>query len=176
MLKLKQICANAGPLTVVRRDSIDRAHEGKDNMKRTIFVASVLALGVTAAIAQGNVVEQRQGLMKEMGAQTRPLGGMLRGQEPFDLAKAQASLKVLAANAEKAVPLFPESSKGAEKTDALPAIWENKAKFDSLMTKLGTDAQTAIASIKDEASFKAELPKVLQNCGACHNDFRKKSS
>ncbi len=145
-------------------------------MKRTIFVASLLALGVTAAIAQSNVVEQRQGLMKEMGAQTRPLGGMLRGQEPFDLAKAQASLQVLAVNAEKAGPLFPENSKNAEKTDALPAIWENKAKFDSIMTKLRTDAQTAIASIKDEASFKTELPKVLQNCGACPNDFRKKSS
>lgn len=145
-------------------------------MKRTMFVASLLALGVTAAIAQSNVVEQRQALMKEMGAQTRPLGGMMRGQEPFDLAKAQASLRVIAANAQKAGPLFPESSKNAEKTDALPAIWENKAKFDSIMTKLHTDAETAIASIKDEASFKAELPKVLQNCGACHNDFRKKSS
>ncbi|MBB4039744.1 cytochrome c556 [Microvirga flocculans] len=145
-------------------------------MKRTVFVASLLALGVTAAIAQSNVVEQRQGLMKEMGAQTRPLGGMLRGQEPFDLAKAQASLKILAANAQKAAPLFPESSKSADKTEALPTIWENKAKFDSIMTKLGTDAQTALASIKDEASLKAELPKVLQNCGACHNDFRKKNS
>ena len=29
-------------------------------------------------------------------------------------------------------PLFPESSKNAEKTDALPAIWENKAKFDTI--------------------------------------------
>ena len=56
------------------------------------------------------------------------------------------------------------------------AIWENKAKFDSIMTKLRTDAETAVASVKDEATFKAELPKVLQNCGACHNDFRKKSS
>jgi cytochrome c556 len=56
-------------------------------MKRSVFVASLLALGVTAAIAQSNVVEQRQGLMKEMGAQNRPIGAMMRGQEPFDLAK-----------------------------------------------------------------------------------------
>jgi cytochrome c556 len=114
--------------------------------------------------------------MKEMGAQTRPIGGMLRGQEQFDLAKVQAGLKVFADNAQKAASLFPESSKNAEKTDALPAIWENKAKFDSIMTKLNQDAKAAMTSIKDEASFKAEMPKVLQNCGACHNDFRKKSS
>jgi len=145
-------------------------------MKRTIVVAGLLAIGVSAAIAQSNVVEQRQGLMKEMAAQTRPIGAMLRGQEAFDLAKVQASLKVFAESSQKAAPLFPESSKNAEKTEALPAIWENKAKFDASMTKFTQDAQAAMAAIKDEASFKAEMPKVLQNCGGCHNDFRKKSS
>jgi cytochrome c556 len=145
-------------------------------MKRTVFVASLLALGVTAAIAQSNVVEQRQALMKEMGAQTRPIGAMMRGQEPFDLAKVQAGLKVFSENSKKFVTLFPESSKNAEKTEALPTIWENKAKFESTGNKLSQDAQTAMANIKDEATFKAEMPKVLQNCGACHNDFRKKSS
>lgn len=145
-------------------------------MKRTIVVASLLAVGVTAAIAQSNVVEQRQSLMKEMGAQTRPIGAMLRGQEAFDLAKVQAGLKVFAENADKSKALFPEGSKDAPKTDALPTIWQNKAKFESIAAKLHQDAQTAMANIKDEASFKAEMPKVLQNCGACHNDFRKKSS
>lgn len=145
-------------------------------MKRTIFVAGLVALGVTAAIAQSNVVEQRQGLMKQMAAQTRPIGGMMRGQEPFDLAKVQSGLKVFADNSKQAAALFPESSKNAEKTEALPAIWENKAKFDAIMTKFSQDAETAMASIKDEASFKTEMPKVLQNCGTCHNDFRKKSS
>jgi cytochrome c556 len=145
-------------------------------MKRTMFVASLLALGVTAAIAQSNVVEQRQALMKEMGAQTRPIGAMMRGQEPFDLAKVQAGLKVFAENPKKFVTLFPESSKNAEKTEALPTIWENKAKFEATGNKLSQDAQTAMTAIKDEASFKAEMPKVLQNCGTCHNEFRKKAS
>lgn len=144
-------------------------------MKRTVFVASLLALGVTAAIAQSDVVEQRQNLMKQMGAQTRPIGGMLRGQEPFDLAKVQAGLKIFADNSTRAASLFPENSKNAPKTEALPALWENKAKFETIMTKLNQDATTALATIKDEATLKAEMPKVLQNCGACHNDFRKKS-
>ncbi|WP_243373547.1 c-type cytochrome [Microvirga solisilvae] len=144
-------------------------------MKRTILLASLLTLGVTAAIAQGDVVEQRQNLMKQMGAQTRPIGGMLRGQEPFDLAKVQAGLKVFADNSEKAASLFPENSKDAPKTEALPSIWENKTKFEGILTKFNQDAKTAMASIKDEATFKTEMPKVMQNCGACHNDFRKKS-
>jgi cytochrome c556 len=144
-------------------------------MKRTIFVAGLLALGVGAAIAQSDVVKQRQDLMKQMGAQTRPIGSMLRGQEPFDLSKVQAGLKVFSENSQKAAPLFPENSKNVGDTEALPSVWENKSKFEANMTKLHQDAQTAMASIKDEASFKAEMPKVLQNCGACHNDFRKKS-
>jgi cytochrome c556 len=141
-----------------------------------MFVASLLALGVTAAIAQSNVVEQRQALMKEMGAQTRPIGAMMRGQEPFDLAKVQAGLKVFAENPKKFVTLFPENTKDDPKTEALPTVWGNKAKFDSIGNKLSQDAQTAMTSIKDEASFKTEMPKVLQNCGACHNEFRKKTS
>ncbi len=145
-------------------------------MKRSITVAGLLALGMTAAIAESNVVEQRQGLMKEMGAQTRPIGAMLRGQEPFDLAKVQNGLKVFAENPKKAAPLFPENSKNVDKTEALPTVWENKAKFEANLAKLSQDAQTAMSTIKDEATFKAEMPKVLQNCGACHNDFRKKSS
>lgn len=145
-------------------------------MKRTVFVAGLLAIGVTAAIAQSNVVEQRQGLMKEMAAQTRPIGGMLRGQEPFDLAKVQSSLKIFSENSQKVATLFPDNSKNADKTEALPVIWEQKDKFDSIRSKLHQDAQTAMSTIKDEASFKAEMPKVLQNCGTCHNEFRKKSS
>jgi cytochrome c556 len=142
-------------------------------MKRTIFVASLLALGVTAAIAQSNVVEQRQNLMKEMNAQARTLGSMMRGQEPFNLAQVQAGLKVFSENAKKTSPLFPESSKNAEKTRALPVIWERKSDFESHFAGLDKSAQAALATVKDEASFKAELPKVLGNCGTCHDGFRK---
>jgi cytochrome c556 len=142
-------------------------------MKRTIFAAGLLALGVTAAIAQSNVVEQRQGLMKEMSAQSRAVGGMLKGEAPFDLEKVQAALKTFSQNAKQAPPLFPESSKAAEKTAALPTVWENKKDFEGHFSKLNQDAQAAMASIKDEASFKAEFPKVLQTCGTCHKTFRK---
>ena len=141
-------------------------------MKRIIYVAGLLALGVTAAIAQSNAVEQRQALMKEMGAQSRTLGNMMRGQAPFDAAQVQAGLKVFAENSRKVAPLFNERGDPA-KTAALPAVWETKANFDSLSMKLSQDATAALASIKDEATLKAELPKVLQNCGTCHQTYRK---
>ena len=43
------------------------------------------------------------------------------------------------------------------------------ARFD----KMGADAKAAGATIKDEASFKAEWPKVASNCGGCHKEYRK---
>jgi cytochrome c556 len=145
-------------------------------MVRSILVAGALALGVTAAIAQANVIEQRQALMKQFGDTTRTFGGMLRGQVPFDLGQAQAALRTYSANAKQLPTLFPDTSKTGNKTQALPAIWENKPEFVAIFAKLEQDAQTALASIKDEASFKAEAPKVVQNCGTCHNRFREKQS
>jgi cytochrome c556 len=141
---------------------------------RIILAAGALALGITAAIAQANVIEQRQDLMKQFGAATRTTSGMLRGEAPFDLSKVQGALRTYS-NAKELPHLFPENSKSG-KTAALPVIWENKAEFDALASKMDKDVQTALASIKDEATFKAEAPKVLQNCGACHNKFRQKQS
>ena len=38
---------------------------------------------------------------------------------------------------------------------------------------MGADAKAAHGAIKDEASFKAEWPKVVANCGGCHKEYRK---
>jgi cytochrome c556 len=143
-------------------------------MIRSILAVGALALGVTAAIAQANVIQQRQALMKQNGQATRGVGGMLRGQAPFDLAQAQAALKTYQNAAQQVPTLFPDTSKTGD-TAALPAIWEAKADFVNLAEKFGRDATAALASIKDEATFKVEMPKVLQNCQACHDKFRKPS-
>jgi cytochrome c556 len=142
-------------------------------MKRSIIVIGLMTLGLTAAIAQSNVVEQRQDLMKQFGTQSKTISGMLRGQAPFDLAQAKAALSTVSDAAKKLPQLFPESTKGVAKTEALPTVWENKAEFDKLFASLDAASQSALAKITDEASFKAEMPKVLQNCGTCHKTYRK---
>ena len=128
-------CALLGRFREARR-AISPLRTRGHYMKRTFIIVSVLTLGLTAAIAQSNVVEQRQDLMKQFGAQTRTISGMLRGQTPFDLAQAKAALKTVSDGAKKLPPLFPESTKGVEKTEALPTIWENKAEFEKLFASL----------------------------------------
>lgn len=142
-------------------------------MKRSVFVAGALALGVTAALAQTNVIEQRQNLMKQVGAATRTVSGMLRGQTPFNLDQAQAALRTYVQAGQAFPALFPDNSKEGNNTRALPAIWENKGDFTTMGAKFTQDAQAALAAIKDEATFKAEAPKVLQNCQSCHTKYQR---
>jgi cytochrome c556 len=141
-------------------------------MKRLVLVAGVLSVGIAAAWAQTNVVEQRQNIMKTFGAQVRTVSGMLRGQAPFDLAQVQTALNTFSEGSQKAPPLFAPGSDVGD-TKALPSVWERKAEFNGLFEQFNKDSQTALASIKDEASFKATMPKVLENCGTCHKSFRK---
>jgi cytochrome c556 len=143
-------------------------------MVRTILIGGALVLGVGAAIAQTDVIKQRQELMKANVAAARPTFGMLRGQAPFNLDQVQTALKTFAQSAKQVPTLFPENSNAGE-TRALPAIWENKTDFDKAAAKLEQDAQAALTAIRDEASFKANYPAVVQNCDACHDKFRKPS-
>lgn len=141
-------------------------------MRRFAVLAGMFAFGVSLAVAQ-SPIDERKALLKPFGAAAGGMGKMLRGEDKFDLAKVQDALKLFSANAKPLPSKFPAGS-GTGETKALPAIWENKAKFDGLFAKLDADATAALAAIKDEASFKAEIPKVLGNCGACHNEFRAK--
>ena len=141
---------------------------------RTVLAVTVLALGVTAAVAQ-DVIADRKALMKQQGAQTAQGAKFMKGEEPFDLAKAKNIFVVLASTAQRMTSLFPDSSKTGD-TAALPAVWEKKDEFNANAAKLAADAKAAEASVKDEASFKAAFPEVTKNCGGCHRPFRKPQS
>jgi cytochrome c556 len=142
-------------------------------MLRTLLVALSLTAVSVVASAQEDVINERQAIFKSFGRVSRDPGLMLRDQAPFDLAKVKAALETFADGSSKLPNLFPETSK-AGKTDALPAIWEDKARFNAIFAKFSQDSQAALVSIKDEASFKAEFSKVLGNCGTCHQSFRAK--
>ena len=144
-------------------------------MKAWTIAALTLALSCGPALAQNvEVIKQRQELMKTNGKDSKPLGPMLKGASPFDLATVQTALKAYIHAAQTMPGLFPPDSKTGAKTAALPAIWENKADVEARFKKFGEDATAALASIKDEASFKAIMPGVFKNCGGCHEIYREK--
>lgn len=137
-------------------------------------LAVVFALGATAVVAQEDPLAARKALFKQMAGALKEPGQMLKGETPLDLAKVKESLALVAANADKLGALFPEGSNTGD-TAALPKVWEDKADFTGRFEKLSRDAGAAIVSITDMDSFRATMPKVLGNCGACHKVYRKPS-
>jgi cytochrome c556 len=131
-----------------------------------VVCATVVLAQNTAAIGA------RKDAMKALGGAAKDPGGMLKGDVPFDLAKVQASLKTIESVAAKAKTLFPDDSKEGD-TAALPVAFTNKDDVFAKFEKMGADAKAAQGAIKDEASFKAELPKVMASCGGCHKVYRK---
>jgi cytochrome c556 len=146
-------------------------------MHRTVIAAvGVLTLSGLAVLAQqGDPIRQRQDLMKNNQEQVRTLTGMSRGQVPFNAAAAQAALQRVEQNAHQIPALFPAGSQQG-KTAALPVIWEHKADFDARASKLEQDAKAAQAGITDQASLQPAIQRVGQNCGGCHETYRRKET
>jgi cytochrome c556 len=142
-------------------------------MLRVVAAMAALAIGATVVLAQNAaVIEQRKQAMKAFGGAVKGPGTMSKGDAPFELAKVQAALKTIQETAVKAKDLFPDDSKTGE-TDALPAAFEKKADLLARLDSLAAAAKAAEGTIKDEATFKAEWPKVVSQCGGCHKEYRK---
>lgn len=143
----------------------------------TIFAAAAVAvLGATATIAQQDPIAARRAIMKDNGAEAKVGAAMVKGEQPFDLAKAKKIFATYEAAAGKMPGLYPANSKTGGETTAAPKIWEDMAGFKAGFTKFGTEAKAAQAAVKDLDSFKAQFGAVMKNCGGCHETYRIKKS
>jgi cytochrome c556 len=142
-------------------------------MLRVVAGAALLTLGASVVLAQNTaVIKERKDLMKANAEATKAPTAMMKGEAPFDLTKVKASLKTFQTNSTKLKALWPADSKSGGETRALPAIWTNVKDYLDWFDGFANDAKAAEASIKDEASFKTEWPKVVDYCGSCHKDYR----
>ena len=151
-------------------------------MRKTLVVAIAGALaagamvgGATVALAQANVIKERQENRKQAGAAMRAIKGIIDAKGPTAGAVEHAAkLKTLEV---AFVKLFPAGSDKGE-TKALPVVWSDWAGFqaanknaeaaiDKLATAAGSGNQEALA-----AAF-ADTGKA---CGACHDKFRAKAN
>ena len=144
-------------------------------MKRIVLAVAVVALGVTAVVAQSDPIAARKALMKENGNQSRIAREMIEGKQPFDLAAAHKVLATFAGTADKGKSLWPDNSKSGD-TASLPAVWESKPDFDAKLVKFSADSKAQDASVKDLDSFKAAFGGLTKNCGGCHETYRVKKS
>jgi cytochrome c556 len=145
-------------------------------MKRVLVAAAVLALGVSAVLAQQEVAVSQQNLMKSQG---KSMYGvvlkMVKGETPFDKAAADAALKALSDDVAKIPTVFTTNPK-QDVVDATfgasQKIWQNKADFDAKVPPV-TKA-IADAKFTDAASLKVAYDGIQAKCTSCHDDFRVK--
>ena len=91
-----------------------------------------------------------------------------------DFEKAKSLMIEMSENYKSLLEYFPENSKEGFKTEALPAIWENKDEFNNLMTKSSNDMIQLTKIIETSEDIKGTLGKLMwSNCKACHSKFRK---
>ena len=151
-------------------------------MKKTLVAAGVaVVLGSIAAeaLAQAKpdvLVRQRQAAMTLIGKYWGPIAGMASGKvTPYNADVVSRNATYLENLAQMPWDGFHADTKG-EKSRALPATWEQKAKFDELAMRLQTETAKLgeLARAKDEAGVKQQFAAVGKVCGACHEGFRAK--
>jgi cytochrome c556 len=147
-------------------------------ISKLLIAFGIIIVGVSAASAQScqDVINTRQTLMKKSGQAGKDAFAMIKGQAPFDLAKANEILATFANDAEKMPTLFPDCSKTGEHTTAAPAIWDKSADFKAAMAKFAADVKAAQDGTKDPATFKTGIDTISKNCSSCHQQFRVRAS
>ncbi len=146
-------------------------------MIRTMFTIAAIALGASIAVADQDPVAARRALMKANGDEAKIGVAMMKGETPFDLAKAQKMFATFEDAAQKMPALFPETSKTGGDTAARLEIWQNMDDFRARFDKFAVDAEAAKVSVKDLDSFKAAFNAIGKNdCGGCHEKYRVKKS
>jgi cytochrome c556 len=151
-------------------------------MKNTLLAAGLVIIagglaGTAAAQVKPEVlVKQRQSAMTLIGKYWGPIAGMASGKvSPYNADVVSRNATYLENLAQMPWDGFHDSTKG-EKSRALPALWEQRPKFDELAQRLQAETVKLgqVARAKDEAGVKQQYAVVGKVCGACHESFREK--
>lgn len=150
--------------------------------KKTLVAAVVGALvaggivgGATIAMAQADVIKQRQENRKQTAAAMRAIKGIIDAKGDAKTAVPQAAKLKELENA--FVKMFPAGSDKGE-TKALPAVWTDMKGFEaaSAAANAAYDKLAAAAGSGDLAALTAAFGETGKTCGACHEKFRAKAN
>lgn len=151
-------------------------------MKSQTFVAAIVGAliagsivgGATIALAQADIVKQRQDNRKQAAAAMRTIKGVIDSKGDAKVVVEQAAkLKELEAAFEK---MFPAGSDKDSK--ALPTVWSDSAGFlaASKAANAAYDKLATAAGTGDMAAITAAFGETGKACGACHDKFRAKAN
>lgn len=136
-------------------------------------VLAVLAIvGIAGiALAQSDPIAERKALMKRNGAAAGTIAKMVKGETPFDKAKADDALQNMGEVAAKVGGLFPDDSKTGD-TRANARIWEDRAGFEASLAKFGAAVEAAQSKTGSLDELRPAFGAIGATCGECHKMYR----
>jgi cytochrome c556 len=143
-------------------------------MHRALLVLTAL-LSATVAHAQEDqgFVDYRQNLMRSVGANMAAISDVLKHGLPLqsNIAGHAANLQT---HSTQILAAF-ERRVTDGKTDAKPAIWEDRKGFEEALAAFRTQAGKLadVAGNGDMAAIGAQVREVGRACSGCHKTYRK---
>ncbi|MBO9712319.1 cytochrome c [Sphingomonas sp.] len=145
------------------------------------LAASAMLLTISAATHEARagdgpeasgVVAGRQAAMRMSGALVGAMKGAVTRNE--DVKGQGFAARSLAAWARAIPGMFPVGS-GAGETEALPAVWSDRAGFEGKAATYAAAAGKLAEAAKagDAAAFSAALGEVQGACKGCHDSYKK---
>ncbi|NLW06109.1 MAG: cytochrome c [Pseudomonadaceae bacterium] len=152
-------------------------------LKKAITLVALTFLGSTGVQSADlfkpeDAVKYRQAIYQVFAAQTGVMGGMSKGDIPFDAAE----INKRAMNIGKVAPMLGDTyfpaTRDVKGTKLKPAAWNDmqgmQAKGEVFGKALG---ELITASAKPDFDLKKARPAIgalLQGCKGCHDDYRAK--
>jgi cytochrome c556 len=144
-----------------------------------LAAGAALALGMAGgALAQGDVVAERRGGLRQMGQHMEAIGAVLQGRgDQRQIAQRIDQMIPFYQRLPNLVPaasLTPPVAQGTGdgQTRALVAIEQNRGGF----AQANTNMVNALTAMKTAAEAGGVTPDMLRQtgatCGACHQNFR----
>ena len=143
------------------------------NLPKHIFFILIFfsfTLPVNSELSVEEIIKERKALFsKNYSTAKRVQTFATKG----DFDKAKSLMLEMSQNYKSLIEYFPENTKEGFKTEALPAIWENKEEFNNLMNKSSNDMVELISIIENSDDIESSLKKFMWgNCKSCHSKFR----
>ena len=143
------------------------------NLSRITLVFIMLFLFPISAYSELSVEEIIKGRQAIFSKNYKTAKRVQALSSKGDFDKAKNLMLEMSKNYKSLIEYFPENTKKGFKTEALPAIWENKEEFNNLMNKSSNDMIELASIIENSDDIKASLGKQMWgNCKACHSKFR----
>lgn len=148
-------------------------------MLKSTVLGGVAALATIAVAATGatvlaqDTIAKRKELMKAVGGASKTGSQLVKGEIPYDAAKASEAMGTIVTSWAAFTKLFPKGTETGGETTASPKVWESFKDFEDKGQKLASDAATAQKAAASGAdAFKGAFGEVAKNCRACHEVYR----